>query len=137
MPGSISDKHSALILIVDDSADVRDLYAECFTALGFRVATAHDGQGGITAAMQYRPDVIVMDLAMPRVDGITAIKHLKSQARTRDVPVILLSGYPYKAIEHGALEAGADVFLTKPCLPEDLESQVRRLLGHGRSHRAA
>jgi len=127
----------ALILVVADRADVRDLYAEYFTALGFRVATAHDGQGGIVAATRYRPDVIVMDLSMPRIDGITAIKHLKSQPRTRHVPVILLTGHPYKAIEEGALEAGADAFLTKPCLPEDLENQVRRLLDHSRSRRAA
>lgn len=130
-------RRRAGLLVVDDTADVRDLYAEYFTAQGFRVATASDGAAGIAVASQYRPDVIVMDLSMPRVDGITAIRRLKTDARTRHVPVILLTGYPYKAIEQGALEAGADAFLTKPCLPEDLQSQVQQLLERRRSHRAA
>jgi CheY-like chemotaxis protein len=120
-------KPAALVLIVDDTPDARDVYATYFTHMGLRVVTAPDGETGIAAAVHYRPNVIVMDLAMPRVDGITAMKHLKRDARTRDVPVILLTGYPYKAIEDGALEAGAAVFLTKPCLPEDLAHHVARL----------
>jgi two-component system, cell cycle response regulator DivK len=122
---------------VDDTVDVLEWYAEYFAAKGFRVATAHDGEAALAAVSQYRPDVIVMDLSMPRIDGITAIKRLKSDARTRDVPVILLTGYPYKAIDQGALEAGAAVFLTKPCLPEDVERHVRRLVRSARSRRAA
>ena len=116
------------VLIVDDTVDAREMYAEYLAAHGFRVATARDGESGISAATASRPGVIVMDLAMPKIDGITAIRHLKSDARTQDVPVILLTGYPFKAIEDGALEAGADAFLTKPCLPEDLEAHVQRLL---------
>ena len=115
------------MLIVDDTQDVRDLYREYLTARGFRVATAPDGESGIAAALRYRPDVIVMDLAMPFVDGITATRRLKADARTRNVPVILLTGYAYRAIDQGALEAGASIFLTKPCLPEDLEANIRRL----------
>ena len=121
------ERSGPIVLIVDDTADVRDLYREYLTARGFRVATAPDGDSGIAAARRYRPDVIVMDLAMPWVDGITAIRRLKADARTRNVPVILLTGYAYRAIDQGALEAGAAVFLTKPCLPEDLEAQIRRL----------
>jgi len=116
-----------LVLIVDDTADARELYASYFTAMGFRAVTAHDGETGIAAAIHYQPDVIVMDLAMPKIDGITATKHLKSDRRTRHLPVILLTGYPYRAIEAGALEAGVSVFLTKPCLPEDLAQHVERL----------
>ena len=120
------------VLIVDDTPDVREMYGEYLTAHGFRVSTARDGEAGIASATQRRPDCIVMDLSMPKVDGVTAIKHLKKDPRTRDVPVILLTGYPYKAIEQGALEAGADAFLTKPCLPEDLESHVQRLIDEKR-----
>lgn len=121
------------VLIVDDTPDVRQMYGEYLSARGFRVTTAKDAETGIATAVHNRPDVIVMDLSMPRIDGITAIRHLKSDTRTRRVPVILLTGYPYKAIEGGALEAGASVFMTKPCLPEDLERQVKRLLGRRRS----
>jgi two-component system cell cycle response regulator DivK len=125
------------VLIVDDTPDVREMYGEYFAARGFRVATARDGEAGVATATAHRPDVIVMDLSMPRLDGITAIRHLKADARTRKVPVILLTGYPYKAIEEGALEAGADAFLMKPCLPEDLERQIHQLLDQPRPHRAA
>jgi CheY-like chemotaxis protein len=125
------------VLIVDDTADVREMYGEYFTARGFRVATARDGEAGIASATQHLPDVIVMDLSMPRLDGIAAIRYLKADARTRKVPVILLTGYPFKAIDEGALEAGADAFLTKPCLPEDLERQVQQLLEPGSSRTAA
>jgi CheY-like chemotaxis protein len=130
-------RRAAGVLIVDDTPDVRELYGEYFTARGFRVVTARDGEAGIATATEHRPDVIVMDLSMPRLDGITAIRHLKADHRTRKVPVILLTGYPYKAIEEGALEAGADAFMTKPCLPEDLERQVHQLLDQARPHTAA
>ena len=122
------ERSGPIVLIVDDTADVRDLYREYLTARGFRVATAPDGDSGIAAARRYRPDVIVMDLAMPRLNGISAVAQLKQHPRTRHIPVIILTGYAFRAIQQGALEAGADVFLTKPCLPEDLERHVRALL---------
>ena len=96
--------------------------------VGFSVRAVADGQAGIDAAVELRTDVIVMGLSMPQVDGITATQRLRLHPRTRDVPVILLTGFPQKAIERGAREAGVDVFLTKPCLPEDLEAHVRRLM---------
>ena len=117
-----------VVLLVDDTMDTRELYALYFRSLGFTVLTADDGEAGIATAATQRPDVIVMDLAMPRLDGISAIRRLKADKRSRDIPVILLTGYPERAIRGGAVEAGAAVFLTKPCLPEDLETHVRRLL---------
>ena len=78
--------------------------------------------------MEIQPDVIVMDLTMPNLDGITATQRLRLLPRTRNVPVILLTSYPQKATERRALEAGVDVFLTKPCLPEDLEAHVRHVM---------
>jgi two-component system, cell cycle response regulator DivK len=116
------------VLIVDDSQDVRELYSLYLTHQGFSVKLASDGVAAVDAAIALKPDVIVMDLSMPTVDGITATRRLKAHPRTRRIPVILLTGYPYHAIERGALEAGVDVFLTKPCLPEDLEGHVRRLM---------
>jgi CheY-like chemotaxis protein len=116
---------------------VRDLYAQYFSAMGVGVITAGDAVAGFAAALRHQPDVIVMDLAMPRGDGVTAIWALKADARTRNTPVILLTGHALKAIERGALEAGAAAFLTKPCLPEDLEAHVRRLIAQARLHDAA
>ena len=117
-----------VVLIADDTDDTRELYGLYFRTLGFTVVTAVDGQAAIEAAMEHRPDVVVMDLAMPRIDGITATERLRRDARTQGTPIILLTGYPQRAIERGALQAGVDVFLTKPCLPDELETHVRRLL---------
>lgn len=120
-------KRRPLILIADDTADTRDLYAEHFGGHGFTVVTAHDGARAVQAALDHAPDVIVMDLAMPQFDGITAIRRIKADARTWRSRVILLTGYPHTAVERSAREAGADLYLTKPCLPDVLERHVNRL----------
>jgi CheY-like chemotaxis protein len=117
-----------VVLIADDTRDTRELYGMYFASRGFHVLTADDGESAVRVALDQRPHVIVMDLAMPRLDGIIATQRIKQDRRTRRTRVIILTGYPYKAIERGALESGADMFLTKPCLPEDLERHVRVLL---------
>jgi two-component system, cell cycle response regulator DivK len=127
-PSQPGDRRAGLVLIVDDSSDARELYAMYLDHVGFSVRTVADGEAALAAAVEMQPDVIVMDLSMPYLDGITATRHLRLLPRTRNVPVILLTGYPQKAIERGALEAGVDVFLTKPCLPEYLEAHVRRVM---------
>ena len=118
----------ALVLIVDDSLDVREMYSQYLSPRGFSVLTASDGGQGIELALEARPDVIVMDLAMPNMTGTTATQRLKNHPLTRNMPVVILTGHPFNAIEQGALEAGAAMLLTKPCLPEDLETHVRSLL---------
>jgi CheY-like chemotaxis protein len=121
-------RDTELVLIVDDSLHTRDLYSEFLTFRGMGVVSAADGGSALVMARALRPDVIVMDLAMPGIDGITATRHLKADPRTSGIPVAILTGFGYRAIEQGALEAGADLFLTKPCLPEDLEHELRRLI---------
>jgi two-component system cell cycle response regulator DivK len=121
-------RRSGLILIVDDSLHTREMYSDYLTHRGLAVVTAPDAQAGLELALAVRPDVIVMDLALPGLDGITATQRLKRDPRTRRIPVVVLTGYAFRAIQQGALEAGADAFLTKPCLPEDLEARLRDLL---------
>lgn len=116
------------MLIVDDSLHTRELYTEYLTYCGLGVVSAADAESGLALAYALKPDVIVMDLAMPGLNGITATHRLRVSPRTRRIPIVVLTGYAYRAIEQGALEAGADAFLTKPCLPEDLELRIRDLL---------
>ncbi len=126
-PPRPSRRRPPVILIADDTADTRNLYTEYLGSRGFDVVTAHDGASAVQAALEHVPDVIVMDLAMPQIDGITAIRRIKADRRTQRSRVILLTGYPHKVVEWSALRAGAELFLTKPCLPEVLERNVKRL----------
>ena len=117
-----------MILVVDDTADTREIYSLYLTSRGFTVPTARDGLSGIDAAERLHPDVVVMDLSMPDLDGVEATRRLKADSRTADIPVLILTAHPMLAVQKGALDGAADGFLTKPCLPEDLEKHLRQLL---------
>jgi two-component system cell cycle response regulator DivK len=119
---------AGLVLLADDSVHAREMYGTYLQFRGFAFQPAHDGIEAIDLAIALQPDVIVMDMAMPILDGVSAIERLRRHERTRTIPIILLTGYPQRAIERGASQAGADVFLAKPCLPQELETHVRRLL---------
>jgi CheY-like chemotaxis protein len=124
------------ILVVDDTADTRELFALYFRSRGFGVETASDGRAAIDAAHRLRPDVIIMDVAMPGLDGISATREIQRDPHTVDIPVVLLTAYPIRAIKGGALETGTR-FVMKPCAPEELEKQIWSVLYPQRPHDAA
>jgi len=117
-----------LVLVVDDVAHGREIFAEYLEFRGFRVATAADGQEAIDRAFELRPDVILMDLSLPRVDGWEATRRLKQDERTRAIPIIALTAHALAAAHDKAKEVGCNAVVTKPCLPRDLEQEVRRQL---------
>ncbi len=119
---------SPLILIVDDNADSRRMYAAWFVRAGFRVEEASQGFQGIEKAFKLSPDVILMDLLMPALDGWETIRLLKGRTRTRTIPIIALTGDTKENDLKLAKNAGCDVLLLKPCLPEVVCAHVRRLL---------
>jgi CheY-like chemotaxis protein len=125
------------VLIVDDSADVRELYSAWLEYSRFQVLTASDGETAIHIAVENQPDVIVMDFSMPHLDGIGALRGLRGNRRTERIPVIMLTGYPFATINESAREAGADIVLTKPCLPEELERSIRQILTSNRNTKLA
>jgi CheY-like chemotaxis protein len=127
LPESVA-RERAVILIVDDTPDGRDIYSLYLQHQGFTVLTARDGNEGVELARTHQPDLVIMDIAMERLDGIAATKRLKRDARTRRIPVIVLTAYPEKPVQQRAMEAGASAFLTKPCLPDQLEAHIRRVL---------
>jgi CheY-like chemotaxis protein len=96
-------------------------------AKGCDVFTAKDGREALEKANDLWPDVIVMDLAMPHVDGWEAIRRLNESSWTREIPIVAVSAVPYS--RQTALAAGCDAYLTKPCDPQILWSHVRTLLG--------
>ncbi len=112
------------------------MYATYFLARGFRVQTAGDGETGFQYAVESRPDVIVMDLSMPRLDGWEATRRLKADGRTRHIPVIACTGHAFGASVERALIVGCDAYVVKPCAPDDLLKEVRRLLARSRSAEA-
>jgi CheY-like chemotaxis protein len=118
-----------LVLIVDDVDHGREICAEYLEFRGFRVATAADGQEALDKAFALIPDVILMDLSLPVVDGWEATRQLKKDERTKEIPVIALTAHALASAHDRAMAAGCDSVVTKPCLPRDLEAEVRRQLG--------
>jgi len=117
-----------LVLVVDDAADARLLYGEYLEYLGFRVETAANGEQAVQSARREWPAIIIMDLAMPDVDGWQAIRRLKSDPLTADIPIVALSAHAFGEEPQRAREAGADLCLSKPCLPSQLARVIRAML---------
>ena len=120
------EKRQHLVLIADDDPDFRMMCAGYLEARGYLVMTAEDGARAFDRARSESPDVIVMDLAMPRMDGWAAIPRLKAAMETWAIPIIAISGVDSVAARVRAL--GCSAFLAKPCLPELLLWQIRTLL---------
>jgi two-component system cell cycle response regulator DivK len=127
----------ALVLVVDDVADGREICAEYLLYHKYRVATAADGREAIDKAFDLVPDVILMDLSLPEVDGWEATRRLKADGRTCHIPIIALTAHALGSAHDEALAAGCDAVVTKPVMPRDLELEVRRiLLGGGEPPRS-
>lgn len=117
-----------LVLIVDDVDHGREICSEYLEFRGFRVATAADGQEALEKAFELLPDVILMDLSLPKIDGWEATRRLKRDERTRAIPIVALTAHALADAHERAREAGCDSVVTKPCVPKDLEAEVRRQL---------
>jgi DNA-binding response OmpR family regulator len=118
----------ASVLIVDDDPVVRRMLQLSFEAEGFNVLTAGDGIEGLEAMRAGRPDVVVLDIMMPKLDGIKVMRELNEDDELRGTPVILLSAKATSLDIELGLKAGAADYVTKPCDPIDLVDRVRSLL---------
>ena len=119
---------SPFVLVVEDYPDAREMYSEYLRFSGFRVAEARNGEEALEKAFTLRPDVVLMDLALPLMDGWEATRRLKSDPRTAQILVVALTGHALAGHQEGARRAGCDSFVTKPCLPDELVDEIRRLL---------
>jgi two-component system, cell cycle response regulator DivK len=130
--GLVSEKEMTdsrpLVLVVEDYEDAREMYAAYLAFSGYRVAEATNGIEAIEKAIELTPDIILMDLALPRMDGWEATRRLKMDERTRHIPIVALTGHALPGHAEGAQQAGCDSFVTKPCLPDELVDEIRRLL---------
>jgi len=107
------------------NGDTREMYALYLNMVGYRVETAEDRHEVIIKACTLRPDLVVMDLQMPKLDGWAAIRELQGRAMTAAIPVIVLTGHDFKAyLKPAALAVGAVSYVTKPCLPDQLAREI-------------
>lgn len=114
------------ILVVDDDPELRDLLREYLTQQGFAVSVLHDGEGLQARLERERPALVVLDLMMPKVDGLTALRNLR--AKNDDIPVILLTARSDEIDRIVGLEIGADDYLGKPFSPRELLARINAVL---------
>lgn len=117
-----------LVLVVDDYDDARELYAESLLLEGFRVAEARTGVEAVAQARALAPDVILMDLSLPGIDGWEATRRLKADVATRGIPVVAITGHAPAHAAERSRAAGCDRLLIKPALPDQVIAEVRDAL---------
>ena len=128
----MGDKHNPLVLVVEDYQDAREMYAAYLQLSGYRVAEASNGLEALDKTRELMPDIILMDLALPKMDGWEATRQLKADERTRHIPIVALTGHALAGHAEGARQAGCDAFVTKPCLPDALVTEIQRMLSSRR-----
>jgi CheY-like chemotaxis protein len=116
------------VLIVEDYHLAREMYRVTLEYSGFDVVEAADGFEALRRVGEAVPDMILMDLSMPLMDGWETMRFLKSDRRTAGIPIVLLSGQTSEGTAEEARRAGCRAVVTKPCLPADLVKEVRRCL---------
>ena len=119
------ERQRPLVLLVEDHAELRRLYAEQLDMSGFDVIEASNGADAISWTSSHVPDVVLMDLSIPVIDGWEATRRLKSDQRTAHIPVVALTAHDGAGELQRATEAGCDWFVPKPCPPDALIAEVR------------
>ena len=117
-----------LVLIVDDAPDNREAYAEYLRFRGFRTVEAATGTEAIEMARAHVPDVILLDLRLPDIDGLEVSKYVRASERLHHSKIIAVSAAVFPSDVADALNSGCDLFLQKPCLPDALVAEIERLL---------
>lgn len=116
-----------LVLIVEDFDETRQMYAQYLTHIGIAVAEAINGFEAVRKAFELKPDIILMDLALPKMDGWEATRRLKAYERTKGIPIVALTGHVDDRTAESASAAGCDAFLAKPCPPNKVLATMKRV----------
>ena len=124
----MTDGRTPLVLVADDEEDIRALVAFRLQRAGYEVITAADGAEALRLATTRLPDLIVLDMMMPKATGLEVTRSLRVQDSTKDIPVILLTARAQEADVASGFEAGADDYVKKPFSPMDLQLRVQALL---------
>jgi two-component system, cell cycle response regulator DivK len=118
------------ILIVEDQLEQRAINSLILQHHGYRVLAVENGADGVRSAREQQPDLIIMDLSIPGLDGFHATRQLKEDPATRDIPVVVLTAHSYGSVGRRAREAGCNAFLGKPCDPQRLLREVGPAAAH-------
>ena len=113
------------ILVVEDTEDNRQIIRDLMTSAGYELIEAATGEEGIAMAEKERPDLILMDIQLPRLDGYEATRRIKANPILRHIPIIVVTSYALSGDDVKAFEAGCDAYVTKPFVPRDLLAKVR------------
>ncbi len=119
---------TAKILVIEDSASVRRLIEVCLRVLDIELHAAEDGIRGLDAARSELPDIIVLDVGLPGIDGWEVLRHLRGGEDTKDIRVLVLTAHAQPEVAEQAAEGGADDFMTKPFRPMELRERIEKLL---------
>jgi len=116
------------ILVVEDTPDNRQIMRDLLTNAGYELIEAIDGAAGVIAALAHRPDLILMDIQLPVIDGYEATRRIKANPETAGIPVIAVTSYALSGDEAKALAAGCDGYVAKPFSPRHLLAKVREFV---------
>ncbi|NIA26087.1 MAG: response regulator [Gammaproteobacteria bacterium] len=119
---------SRRVLVVEDSAVIRRLIEVCLRPANLEVVMREDGPGALEAALSEDPDLMVLDIGLPEMDGWEVLDHLRSDPRTRALPVLVLTAHAEEESRRRADESGADGFITKPFQPDELRQEILRIV---------
>lgn len=116
------------ILCVEDNELNRKIVRDLLRRTSYRLIEAHDGEAGVTIALEQRPDLILMDVQLPKISGFEATRRLRAEAATADTPIIAITSFALSGDEQKAKDAGASAYLAKPYSPLLLLAMIRNLL---------
>jgi two-component system cell cycle response regulator DivK len=117
------------ILVIEDTDDNRQIIRDLLTTVGYELIEAVDGEEGVAAAAREKPDLILMDIQLPRMDGYEATRRIKADPATAHIPVIAVTSYALSGDEEKTRAAGCDAYIAKPFSPRLLLAKVRELVG--------
>jgi len=116
------------ILVVEDQEDNRQILRDLLASFGHEMIEAHDGKAAIEQAAKHRPDVILMDIQLPVMDGYEATRRIKANPELRAIPIIVVTSYALSGDEDKACAAGCDAYVTKPYSPRQLLAKINEFL---------
>jgi two-component system cell cycle response regulator DivK len=117
------------ILVVEDTEDNRQILRDLLGMAGYDMVEAHDGAEGVAMAAEHKPDLILMDIQMPVMDGYEATRQIKANPELKAIPIVAVTSYALSGDEQKTRDAGCDAYIAKPYSPRQMLAKVREILG--------